>query len=117
MIVVTLCRSALKRAGACADGLSLFDAIASQQPASDARRLRRIKVRWTRLHQLWAATAYPTFYGWLRDNGLAPQLSMRHANLRGANLRGADLYGANLGDWERDPATGYALRLDSEAAE
>lgn len=54
-----------------------------------------------RLHQLWRAG----------------DVAGRRANLIGANLYGADLYGADLGDWERDPATGYALRLDSEAAE
>lgn len=45
MISVTIWRKTLVANHACGAGLALFDAIASQQPESDPRRLRRIHVR------------------------------------------------------------------------
>jgi hypothetical protein len=130
VILVTIRRSDLVKAGACSRGLALYDAIAALQPESDRLRARRVKVRWTRTHRVWLATVYPNFYGWLYEHGFAPEISLVGADLRGADLRGADLRGANLygadlgganlagadldgadlGDWERDPATGYARR-------
>lgn len=73
-----------------------------------------MRVRWTPLHDVWLAVAYPGFSGWLRDWGLVPRVNLGGAdlscaNLRGANLCDADLNGANLGDWERGPY-GYARR-------
>lgn len=117
MIFVTITRRLLAEHQACAEGLTLFDHVAAMSKRSP-RGVPRIKVRWTIAHQLWAATAYPSFYAWLRDKSLAPQLSMaranlygadlqganlRGANLRGADLRGANLYGADLESWERAP--------------
>ena len=103
MITVTITEDTLTkfqakrgRPEACANGLALFRQIATMSKRSPSGKLR-IKVKWTRLHQLWAATVYPEFYAWLREEGLAPQISMRSANLRIADLRSANLGGANLG--------------------
>ena len=95
MIFVAITRRLLVEHKACAAGLELFDHIAAMSKRSP-RGVPRIKVRWTIAHQLWAAVAYPSFYGWLLDEGLAPQLSMRRADLGGADLGGANLYGADL---------------------
>ncbi len=96
MITVTIHRSELERAGACADGLALYDAIAAMQPETDARRGKRLKVRWTPLHRVWLSAAYPSFWWWLYERGLVAESDLRWANLRGANLGGANLCGANL---------------------
>jgi uncharacterized protein YjbI with pentapeptide repeats len=96
-------------ANACAEGIALWRLIAEQSKRSKKGELR-VKCTWTLLHQLWFATAYPSFYGWMRNVGLVPQISMRDANLGGANLRSADLRGADLGGWARDDSTGYAVR-------
>ena len=132
MITVTITEDTLirfqrsrGRPVACDAGLTLFRQIAAMCKRSPSGKLR-IKVKWTRLHQLWAATVYPEFYAWLREEGLAPQISMRSANLRiadlrsanlggadlgGANLYGADLRIADLGEWERG-ADGSARRIE-----
>jgi uncharacterized protein YjbI with pentapeptide repeats len=92
MISVTLFEAELTRLDACARGMVLFHTIRTL-----AGRKRSIKVRnWTILHQLWAATEYPSFYGWAHDQGLLPQITMQRANLYWANLYGANLAGANL---------------------
>jgi len=96
VILLTIRRKDLVTAGACKEGLALYDAIAAMQQETDARRGKRIKVRWTRLHRLWIATAYPSFWAWLQDRGIAPEISLRGADLRGADLRGAYLRGAYL---------------------
>ena len=101
MLIIQLRRADLEREGACREGLALFDAIKAAQ--DDVRRAtgrkprRSLRVRWTLTHQLWMATAYPQFFGWLGDVGLLPRAHARSgANLGGANLYGANLYGANL---------------------
>ena len=101
MLIIQLRRADLEREGACREGLALFDAIKAAQ--DDVRRAtgrkprRSLRVRWTLTHQLWMATAYPQFFGWLGDVGLLPRAHARSgANLGGANLCGANLCGANL---------------------
>ena len=111
MLIIQLRRADLEREGACREGLALFDAIKAAQ--DDVRRAtgrkprRSLRVRWTLTHQLWMATAYPQFFGWLGDVGLLPRAHARsganlgganlvRANLDGANLVRANLYGANL---------------------
>ena len=96
MITITIQRATLVKLQACTEGLALYDAIAAQQPASDARRSKRLRFRYTPLHCVWLASAYPGFASWLIARALVPLLSLESANLRGANLGGANLYGANL---------------------
>ena len=117
MITVTITEDTLTkfqakrgRPEACANGLALFRQIATMSKRSPSGKLR-IKVKWTRLHQLWAATVYPEFYAWLREEGLAPQISMRSANLRIADLRSANLGGANLGGADLGGANLYSADL------
>jgi uncharacterized protein YjbI with pentapeptide repeats len=86
--------------------LALFDAIKRGQDEVRARKGRpprtAVRLRLTLLHQLWLATAHPSFMSWLVSHALLPRVHARYganlygANLRGANLRGADLRGANL---------------------
>ena len=97
MITVSIWRKTLVRLEACEDGLALFDAIASQQPASDPLRMRRIRVaRWTHLHSVWAWVAAAGFARWLESRSLIPRADLRGAYLSGANLSGANLSGADL---------------------
>ena len=96
MITVTIHRKSLQDAGACADGLALFSRIAAMQPETDSRRQDRIRVRWTRLHRVWLAAAYPSFWWWLYGNGFVPESCLSGADMRGANLRSANLYGADM---------------------
>jgi len=105
-LILRLTRAEVRRAGACSEGLALFDELKALQ--DDARRTagrsprRALRVPYTLLHQLWAATAYPQFFGWLGDVGLlprahGPKANLGGADLRSANLGGADLRSANLG--------------------
>ncbi len=104
MIHVTITASELADAGACSEGgdlqhngMALFRAIGKLQwGLADPPCI--VVPRWTVLHTLWFATAYPSHYGWLRDKSLIPCVSLRGANLGGAYLRGANLGGANLRD-------------------
>jgi len=100
-ITVRLDRAALEAANACDGGLALFDALLAHQTEERARRglrpLRHLRIRWTPLHALWSAGAYPEFSRWLYARGLIPLISLGGANLEGANLGGANLEGANLG--------------------
>ena len=89
MIIVKITRNELVAAGACQAGMSLFEKIKS-------RKGDYVYVRWTVVHQLWAAVAVPSFYSWLRAKGMVPQLSMEGADLTGADLRGASLWCANI---------------------
>lgn len=90
-ITVSLWRAALVRLGAPAAHLTLFDALAAFQPQADPRRLKRLRIRWTRLSQLWLAAVYPDLGAWLRRSGLVPTLSFDGVDLRGIALPGADL--------------------------
>jgi uncharacterized protein YjbI with pentapeptide repeats len=101
MLIVRLTRKRLVKMGACKGGLALFDAIKRGQDEVRARKGRpprtAVRLRLTLLHQLWLATARPSFMSWLVSHALLPRVHARYgANLRGANLRGANLYGANL---------------------
>ncbi len=90
--VITLFRSHLVEAKACAEGLAMFDEYAALQGRS-----RSLRLTWA--HMLWAASDVRSrgFVTWAQEMGLLPRLSLRGANLYGANLYGANLYGANLG--------------------
>ena len=94
MISVSIWRKTLVRLHACADGLELFDTIASQQP--DGRRDRIRIARWTSLHGVWAWMTCARFARWAEHRGIVPRADLRDANLRDADLRDADLGGANL---------------------
>ena len=95
MISVTIWRKTLVRHGACVDGLALFDSIASMQPESDPRRLRRIRIpRWGALH--WIMLVQAGYGEWLAQWEIVPRANLRGADLGGANLTGADLRGADL---------------------
>ena len=113
-ITVRIDRAALEAAGACERGLALFDALLAHQTEDRARSvgpdgrprrpLRHLRIRWTPLHALWSAGAYPEFSRWLYARGLIPQISLEGANLEGANLRGANLVDAYLVDAYLDGA-------------
>jgi len=95
VISVSIWRKTLVANHACAEGLALFDAIAKQQPESDPRRLRRIRIpRWTALH--WIMLVQAGFGEWCAARGIVPRADLYRAVLSGANLLGANLSGANL---------------------
>jgi hypothetical protein len=97
MITVTIHRKTLVRLGACAEGLALFDTIAGQQPESDPRRLKRIRIpRWTQLHGVWLTVLHSSFAVWCEAREILPRANLRGANLYGAYLSGTDLSGADL---------------------
>jgi len=116
MIIISITETALRAEDPCVDGLDLFRAIKRHQDevrAAEGKPLRRgLRVRWTRLHGLWLAAAYPSMAGWLADKGIVPQVSLPFADLRGANLRGADLDGANLRGADLDGANLPFANLD-----
>ena len=96
-VIVRIRRVDLVALNACESGLAAFDRIACMQGNPT-----RVRFRATLTHQLWLATAYPSFTAWLREHGLLPPMFAKSgadlggANLYGADLGGADLYGANL---------------------
>jgi uncharacterized protein YjbI with pentapeptide repeats len=92
MITVTITLADLEAHNACAEGIALYEACCRRFKGGK----RYVRFEWTPLHQIWLATAYSSFCGWLRDFGLVPACNLRETNLSGANLRGADLRGANL---------------------
>jgi hypothetical protein len=95
MISVSIWRKTLVANHACAEGLALFDAIAKQQPESDPRRLRRIRIpRWTALH--WIMLVQAGFGEWCAARDIVPRADLGGPDLSGADLGGADLYGADL---------------------
>jgi hypothetical protein len=98
-LIVRIYRRDLVAARACADGIAIYDAIAAMALArGDERATKRLRIRWTPLHSLWLAKAYPSHSNWLIEQNIVPSLpNLRGADLYGADLRGADLYGANLG--------------------
>ena len=90
-IALTLSRKdlvALDGTPARANGLALFDVIKAEYDDARAKAgkapRRGLTVTWTRVHQVWIAVEYPGFSAWLRANGLAPNVSLRGANLYGA---------------------------------
>ncbi len=97
MISVSLYRKDLVAAGACADGLALYDTVAALQSASDRLRGRRLRVgRWTPLHTVWLHSVCSSFAAWAEQRNLIPRADLRGADLSGADLSGADLSGAYL---------------------
>lgn len=116
MISVPIWRKTLVRNDACKEGLALFDAIAAQQPETDARRLERIRIaRWTPLHQIWGWVASAPFAQWMEHKGLIPRADLSRADLSGADLSGADLSRAYRGSSSPIPGwrtlvTGYIGR-------
>ena len=95
MISVSIWRKTLVANHACSEGLVLFDDIAAQQPESDPRRLRRIRIpRWTTLH--WIMLVQAGFGEWCASRNIVPRASLRGVDLAGANLRRASLTGADL---------------------
>jgi len=89
--VITLFRSHLVAADACAEGLALYDAFAALQG-----RTKSLRLTWA--HLLWAACDARSrgFVGWAQEMGLLPRFNLRGADLRDANLYGANLRSANL---------------------
>ena len=100
MIIVTITREQLTEARACPEGVALFDAIKKHQDevraCSGKPRRKSLRIVWSRLAQVWMASAYPWAWGWARDMGILPAVPLTGADLRGADLSDADLYGANL---------------------
>lgn len=95
MISVSIWRKTLVANHACAEGLALFDAIAKQQPESDPRRLRRIRIpRWTALH--WLMLVQAGFGEWCAARDIVPRADLRSAYLGGVNLSGTDLHNTDL---------------------
>lgn len=91
-VIIRIRRRDLVAAGACGEGLAVFDAIAAMQGRAGVVRWRA-----TLLHQLWLAKAYPSFCRWLIENGMIPPVfAPEYADLRRADLTGANLYRANL---------------------
>lgn len=124
-IMVRLRLSDLREIGgdlACERGRALFSEILGH--ANDVRHAagkkpsRYLSIEWTSLHQLWLATAYPQFFGWLRDNRLIPLINLRNADLSCADLSGAILSGAIISvnteppkGWEKKPLSAQAFDL------
>ena len=98
MIRVQIKETELIEKRACAGGLALFAAIATNGVWEGD---------WTIVHALWLALGVPKFSRWLINRELIPSVcyyranlyraNLEGANLEGANLRGANIYGANLG--------------------
>ena len=94
MISSTITLEELRNSSACEEGIKLFSAI------TDGKETLLIP-KWSILHTVWLAVAYPDFAKWLRDKNIVPSANLqdadlRDANLQDANLRDANLWGANL---------------------
>ena len=87
MVFVSITRKELEAAGACAEGLQLFDSVAWNGQWSG---------EWTQLRDIWLAVGAPGFAGWLRGKRMIPSANLSRAYLSGAYLSGAILSGANL---------------------
>ena len=125
MITVSIRRADLVAENACNPWLALFDVLKTHQDEQRARSIgpegspqaargprAGLVVRWSRLHALWLASAYPSFASWLVERGIVPQVSLISASLDGANLDGASLRGAN---WPsgRDAPLGWEINACS----
>jgi hypothetical protein len=97
-MIVRIYRRDLVAANACPDGIAIYDAIAAMAAARGGHRApKRLRIRWTPLHALWLATAYPSHSRWLVEHQIVPSLScLARANLAGTDLAGADLARARL---------------------
>ena len=125
MITVSIRRADLVAENACNPWLALFDVLKTHQDEQRARSIgpegspqaargprAGLVVRWSRLHALWLASAYPSFASWLVERGIVPQVSLISASLRGANLDGASLRGASLDGANLDSASLRGANLD-----
>ena len=121
---VWISRKQLTDAGACREGLALFERIADEQG-----RRTKVRIPWGPLAFCWLEADRRWFASWMFVRGIVPMpnlygaylsganlsgASLSGADLSGADLSGADLYGASLSgadlsDWERGP-DGYARR-------
>ena len=99
-VLVSITRAELESAGACTEGIDLYDACCRRFKGG----VRKVKVdRWEPIHTIWLLRAYPSFWSWLVSKDLIPR-----ANLYGADLSRANLYGAYRGT---DPApAGWLVR-------
>jgi len=105
-IILRIYRRDLLAAAACANGLAVYDAIAAMALArGDERATKRLRLRWTPLHALWLASAYPSDARWLVEEGIVPAVAMYGAPLDGASLDGASLDGASLRNASLDGAS------------
>ena len=107
---VTLRRVELEAAGACPEGMGLFEWLVDAQDRDDSVLIRE----WTQLHSIWLATRYPDLSVWLVSHGLIPSLSgadLTGAYLTGANLTGAYLTRANLSRADLTGADLYGVDL------
>jgi uncharacterized protein YjbI with pentapeptide repeats len=102
MITVSILRSDLVRKNIYSEGLAFYDELKSmfdKQRVSEGKfACRGIRIRWTRVHSLWLATAFPDFAQWLTAYGLIPNAYLVGANLKNANLVNAYLPFANLAE-------------------
>ena len=87
MIKIRLHRNELIRAGACSEGMKLFDSL---------QKRGVFRSQWTSLHMIWFSLTYPDFSSWMIEKGLLPRVNLSDANLSGANLSYANLSDANL---------------------
>ena len=121
--VLTICRTDLVEANACAAWLALFDAVCAERDLDRATGARvergplvrrhdgttyraadRLRIVLTPLAQVWLSLPIDesgSAWAWLRARGVvgavsAPGADLRGADLSGASLRGADLSGASL---------------------
>ena len=125
-ITVTIKREELVKAGACAGGLAMLDAILTlrgpergvpvrTQDGRSERRATWLRVELSVLAQMWLARDCEHI-AWLRSIGFlpsvfAPRANLVRANLYGANLDGANLDGANLYGANLDGANLYGANL------
>ena len=95
---VSISRSDLVAAGACATGLTLFDAIKQDCDRGNpfATSETPVAIPWSPLAYIWLESGARRFASWLYSKGLVPLPGFARANLTGANLAGAKLARADL---------------------